>query len=390
MWENNSDQFPYLVPLIWQGDGVNTSPGYAIRKGLLSPGSGLPTVIWGGDLIIIGSYGDGNFAQFRSRYNTVSARPSPIELEISYMLKNNELNATVIASVVSYLPESNYKILFILTNHFPAQTGAHGADYYYSVVRYQEKNFGLTEIGDVETIAQTITLSPAWDINNLNLVVIIQDLANNKQVIQAGMTNLLTPIPYSANIVAPDDNALQVPLDQVLQWLPGDQYGLEYSLYFGKTNPPTGYYYLSSNTSWTPTIPLEVNTKYFWQIVTHGEIYDSVDDPVWSFTTTDGVSDFDPLFFPNNTVLKGNYPNPFNPSTTIAFELASNGFVTLEIFNVKGQIIKTLVNDYRSAGYYTIHWDGIGDTKKEVGSGIYLYRLQFGDWTETKQMILIK
>lgn len=89
--------------------------------------------------------------------------------------------------------------------------------------------------------------------------------------------------------------------------------------------------------------------------------------------------------------LNGNYPNPFNPSTTIRYSLASETNVTLEIFNILGQRVRTLVSgELQVPGSYEAFWDGKDEQRNLVGSGAYLYRLGAGDFEETRKMILLK
>ena len=71
----------------------------------------------------------------------------------------------------------------------------------------------------------------------------------------------------------------------------------------------------------------------------------------------------------------GNYPNPFNPSTTIKFDLRKAGYVNLEIYNIKGQKVRTLIDQQQEAGYHSKVWNGIDDSGNPIGSGIYFYRL---------------
>jgi len=89
--------------------------------------------------------------------------------------------------------------------------------------------------------------------------------------------------------------------------------------------------------------------------------------------------------------LHHNYPNPFNPETTISFSLSEqSSFVTLDIFNVRGQQVRTLVNEQLTSGFYTYVWDGKSDTGRSVTSGIYFYKMQNADYTRTRKMILLK
>lgn len=94
---------------------------------------------------------------------------------------------------------------------------------------------------------------------------------------------------------------------------------------------------------------------------------------------------------PKITQLKQNYPNPFNPETTISFDLASAGEVSLDIFNIKGQLVKRLAQDQKlPAGSHSFVWDGKDDSGKNLSSGIYLYRLQNGKYSHSKKMIMMK
>jgi hypothetical protein len=89
--------------------------------------------------------------------------------------------------------------------------------------------------------------------------------------------------------------------------------------------------------------------------------------------------------------LNGNYPNPFNPSTTIRYSLATDAEVKLEIFNILGQSVRKLVSgEGQIAGSYEILWDGLDEDGTPVGSGMYLYRLEANDFVETRKMIMLK
>ena len=83
--------------------------------------------------------------------------------------------------------------------------------------------------------------------------------------------------------------------------------------------------------------------------------------------------------------LRQNYPNPFNPATTIRYEVLRPGYVTLKIFNILGQEVETIVSARQAAGEYMVDWDAANFT-----SGIYFYRLQVGEFSETRKLILLK
>ncbi|MBI9032114.1 choice-of-anchor J domain-containing protein [bacterium] len=93
---------------------------------------------------------------------------------------------------------------------------------------------------------------------------------------------------------------------------------------------------------------------------------------------------------PNLNILFQNYPNPFNPKTTISYNLAKDQQVTLVIYNIKGQKVKTLVNNHQDAGNHNIVWSARDDNNKSVASGIYFYQLRCEDYVSTNKMILLK
>ena len=94
---------------------------------------------------------------------------------------------------------------------------------------------------------------------------------------------------------------------------------------------------------------------------------------------------------PNVTyMLHQNYPNPFNPETTISFDMPKAGFANLSIYNVKGQLIKNLINENLDFGRHSVVWNGTDNNGKPVTSGLYLYRLTTNGVTETKKMMLMK
>jgi hypothetical protein len=93
---------------------------------------------------------------------------------------------------------------------------------------------------------------------------------------------------------------------------------------------------------------------------------------------------------PQKFELGQNTPNPFNPNTTIVFAVPRPAQVRVEVFNVLGQKVKTLANEFSKAGYKRVEWDGTDESGSVVASGIYLYRLTSGDFSETKKMLLLK
>ncbi|GBD92533.1 flagellar basal body rod modification protein [bacterium BMS3Abin05] len=93
---------------------------------------------------------------------------------------------------------------------------------------------------------------------------------------------------------------------------------------------------------------------------------------------------------PTDYALNQNYPNPFNPTTEIRYAIPKSANVTISIYNVFGQKVRTLVTGYKSAGYYVANWNGRSDNGREVSSGIYFYEIHAGTFTATKKMTLMR
>ena len=93
---------------------------------------------------------------------------------------------------------------------------------------------------------------------------------------------------------------------------------------------------------------------------------------------------------PNSYSLKQNYPNPFNPITTLKYGLPEDSFVSLIIYNLKGNVIDELVNTKQSSGFHSVTWNATNNLGQPASAGMYIYTIQAGDFRETRKMILLK
>ena len=90
------------------------------------------------------------------------------------------------------------------------------------------------------------------------------------------------------------------------------------------------------------------------------------------------------------SALERNHPNPFSPSTTIAYRLPDDRMIDLAIFASDGSRVATLVHDVQTAGEHSVAWNGIDDDGRPVASGVYLYRIKIGDFTQSRTMTLVR
>ena len=107
-----------------------------------------------------------------------------------------------------------------------------------------------------------------------------------------------------------------------------------------------------------------------------------------------GVDEYEVV--PDDYILYHNYPNPFNPSTSISYKLKERGYIKLMVYNIKGELISVLVNEEQEAGYYEVEFNVVQDSSPAIASGIYLYRIEvIGEgniprFSDMKKMMLIK
>jgi hypothetical protein len=85
-----------------------------------------------------------------------------------------------------------------------------------------------------------------------------------------------------------------------------------------------------------------------------------------------------------------NFPNPFNPITTLKYDLPEDSFVEITIYDMLGNVVNNLVNRNQRRGYKSVQWNATNDQGQPVSTGVYLYRIEAGDYRQTKKMILLK
>ncbi|MDR3625291.1 MAG: T9SS type A sorting domain-containing protein [Ignavibacteriaceae bacterium] len=149
---------------------------------------------------------------------------------------------------------------------------------------------------------------------------------------------------------------------------------------------------VGSSENWVPTWPLPESADMQYSnsaLKTAGTDGKAIGDPGWFTNGFTGVTKTT-VTVPGTFSLSNAYPNPFNPTTNIKFAVAKSENITLVVFNLLGQKVKTLVNGMMKVGDYTATWDGKDEFGKSVASGIYFYRFESQSFTSTKKMILMK
>ncbi|MCB5286880.1 MAG: choice-of-anchor D domain-containing protein, partial [Candidatus Cloacimonetes bacterium] len=133
--------------------------------------------------------------------------------------------------------------------------------------------------------------------------------------------------------------------------------------------PQSTYYY------WLESVSLNGESEYYGPLMV---------------TISAGGDDPEIPSIPVETKLLSAFPNPFNPSTNLRYSMKDAGDVSIEVYNVKGQLLKSFNNSHNQAGYYQVNWDGRDLNGRTVGTGVYFYRMTSGKYTSTKKMVLAK
>jgi len=195
--KDDPGQFPYFIPIEWQGDGPNPSPNYTSRGSMYGVG-GIPHCQWGGSQSVVGG-GGSTYGSYVTKYNQISAQDSPVEMELS--LGTNTSGQFVVSADVELMDDittTNNKIVFILTYDFtPDQT----PDYFASAITYGEQDFDLTTSGQTGYYEEPVTYNPAWDLTKLKALAIVQTFSGTHEIHQAGITEYTGLLPMFASNV---------------------------------------------------------------------------------------------------------------------------------------------------------------------------------------------
>jgi hypothetical protein len=139
------------------------------------------------------------------------------------------------------------------------------------------------------------------------------------------------------------------------------------SLIFYDTNPPTSGEH-----------------SYFVKAVYFGEV-ESDSSNVVTVTFTENENDI-----PIITELSGNYPNPFNPETSIKYSMSKDDEINISIYNIKGQLVKTLIDEHQESGHHEVIWNGKDNKNKQTSSGVYFMKMETSEYKKLQKMLLMK
>ena len=325
--------------------------------------------------------------RYKQQYDIFAAQPSDVTIAINNKQNGNTVEITATVNVLDNITTLQKNIIFILTYNFRNQIINGRGDYNYTVVRYQQRAFNFSTPTENEVFTQSFTLDPNWLYEEINTIVLIQPLiSGSSSIIQAAIKPLIfeTDEPKMLNY----NLFLNQSVPEIqLEWGAPEYY--VNAFLFGYNIYRNGELYGQSNEEYFADLDFELDKRYTYWVTAIFDVAESFPSNIIEVLTGD-VSEYTNPDISSLTRLGNNFPNPFNPSTTIEFNLPKNSNVTLEIFNIRGQLIQVLVNQNMNEGLHTVEWDGKNTKGQSVSSGTYFYRLNTEDYTETKRMMLLK
>jgi uncharacterized lipoprotein YddW (UPF0748 family) len=196
-----------------------------------------------------------------------------------------------------------------------------------------------------------------------------------------------TGFPTTPMLVYPLNNTGEIPSDTTLIWN-SSQSAVSYDLMLARGADFAPSTVILNETGILDTVlqvtGLQFNTFHFWKVRANNSFGTSNWSTVWRFKTTITSID-DELPFPTVYALDQNYPNPFNPVTNFRFKIPESGLTSIKIYNLLGQEVAVVLEEFMSPGNYDVQFDASG-----LASGIYIYRIRVNDYSASKKMILMK
>ncbi len=192
-------------------------------------------------------------------------------------------------------------------------------------------------------------------------------------------------VPLPPVLISPAHATYNVSLSPVFTWHPSEN-ASSYRIQVSTVAQINNYFVIDTtvtDTTLASTIILLPNKKYYWHVNAQNNYGTSYWSSGFGFQTT--VTSVDDENIPTEFSLKQNYPNPFNPTTIISYQLPISSHVTLKVFDLLGREVAVLVNEEKSPGNYEVKFNG-----SNLASGIYFYRLNAGQYSQMKKMILLK
>jgi hypothetical protein len=410
-------QFPNTVALAYHnGDPMSTAAGDGVIAHLLVssyPSGAVDRRLWNtpNGLALALSRG-----YWQSAVNNRAAIGSPLSIGVAgtYHQDTRQITATVTLNTLTALTGEFYLNIVLSEDNLDYAQKKNINDVLYTISPYYHKRVvrniipawqgtqltttGLT-LNQVVTHPFTFSVPAAYDVSELKLTVFVTQKVvltvnsqpqnksmNVEQAWQQQLTTALTVIPVELISF----NATQIDDGVRLNWRTGTESNNR-GWYIQRRTQSSKWNDIGFVDGYGTTNDQQVYEFVDGQIALN-ETYDYRLRQV-DFDGSEELSDvfrINTMAAPMTTRLLPNFPNPFNPSTSIVAELAQDGVMSVEIYDMLGRLIRTLADGHHAAGAHVFEWDGLDESGTAVQSGIYFSRLSTADYTQTIQMQMTK
>jgi|GEM_PF-6896266 len=209
-------------------------------------------------------------------------------------------------------------------------------------------------------------------------------------------TDLAPEPPSDFALLSPANDATGQPDLPVFAWEAAlDPDPMDYATYTLEVSTDAEFSEIISTTETYTEVGFEMteslpgNSEYWWRVTATDADDLSTVSATYKFTVGT-VSTDDLAALPDAFVLQQNYPNPFNPTTTIRYGIPEDASVTLMIYDVRGNVVKTVESGHQSAGWYEVTWNGLSDAGQPVPTGLYMARFHAGNYSHVVKMLYLK
>ena len=209
-------------------------------------------------------------------------------------------------------------------------------------------------------------------------------------------TDLVPEAPGAFALIAPEDDVAGLSDMPSFEWVPSvDPDPMDYATYTIQIASDSSFVDVVFDANTEVDVALDLtealatDTEYWWRVVATDT--DSLTTESETFKFTVGyVSIAETVALPTEFILDQNYPNPFNPSTTLRYGLPEDSEVSMIIYDIRGNTVRTIESGAQVAGWYEHIWNGMNDDGHPVSTGLYLTRLRAGSYTKTIKMLYLK
>ncbi len=290
---------------------------------------------------------------------------------------SNEVNA-----VTTMLAPTNLTVQTVTSQVTLSWTDNSQSEDGYSIERRQGSTGQFVKVSDVNRNISTYTETPLNDGTKYFYRVFAFNTNGNSAL--SNEVNTVTAM------LAPTNLSVQTVNSQaVLNWTDNSQsedgYTIERKV--GQSGQFAKVTDVNSNATTYTDAAVTPGQQYFYRVRGFNSNINSSYSNEATVTITDVNSE---EAIPTSFALFQNYPNPFNPSTTIKFAVSTHAHVVINIYDLNGQQIASIMNEEKEAGYYSVSWNGKNKNGSSVTSGIYFYTIQAGSFSEVRKMLLLK